>query len=127
MNERGIDIVNVNVDGQWGSVCAETVTTTEADVICKQLGFDYSERILKEPVANGYDPIVLFSIICDGDENNINRCRFNDAINNQQFCSGNQKAGVKCYGQNSQRPGELKKECVPVIFIKIRCRLKLIS
>ena len=46
VNEQGVDIVNVRVNSQWGTICANTVTTSEADVICRQLGYEYSDRVV---------------------------------------------------------------------------------
>ena len=100
VNERGIDIVNVRVNGQWGSICANTVTTLEADVICRQLGYEYSERALRGQSNN---PIALFYLQCDGDETDISRCKLEDSNGQQKSCAGNQKAGVKCFGNRGNR------------------------
>ena len=99
VNERGVDIVNVRVNGQWGGICANTVTTLEADVICRQLGYEYSERIVR---GQSNIPISLFFLQCDGDENDISRCKLEDPKGQQNRCTDNQKAGVRCYGTPSR-------------------------
>ena len=37
--------VLVYVDNDWGAVCARTFTDTEAAVVCRQLGFQYSKSL----------------------------------------------------------------------------------
>ena len=32
-------IVEVNLDGSWGSLCDETFTLVEANLVCKQMGY----------------------------------------------------------------------------------------
>ena len=98
VNEGGIDIVNLRVDGQLGTICADDFTLNEADVICRQLGFQYSNDVLNR---QSFNQIVLFGFKCNGDENRISDCKFEEG---QNRCSGGQAAGVRCYGTSSQ-PG----------------------
>ena len=98
VKEGGIDIVNLRVDGQLGTICADDFTLNEADVICRQLGFQYSNDVLNR---QSFNQIVLFGFKCNGDENRITDCKFEER---QNRCNGGQAAGVRCYGTSSQ-PG----------------------
>ena len=99
VNEGGNDIVYVRVDGQLGTICADDFTLLEADVICYQLGHQYSEGVLN---LQSFSKIVLFGLKCNGDENKISDCKFEER---QSRCSGGQAAGVRCYGNASPQPG----------------------
>ena len=94
VNEGGIDIVNLRVDGQLGTICADDFTLNEADVICRQLGYQYSNDVLKR---QSFSPIVLFGFQCDGDEDKVSDCKFVEPSGRQNHCSGGQAAGVRCY------------------------------
>ena len=104
VNEGGIDIVNVRVDGQLGTICADDFTLNEADVICRQLGYQYSNDVLNR---QSVSPIVLFAVNCNGDEDKISNCKTSVSRNqrDRNRCSGGQAAGVKCYGNASPQPG----------------------
>jgi len=108
VNEGGIDIVNVRVDGQLGTICADDFTINEADVICRQLGYQYSNDVLNR---QSFSQIVLFGLKCDGDENKISDCKFEER---QSRCSGGQAAGVRCYGNASPQPETLTSKPVPI-------------
>ena len=99
VNERGVEIVNVRVNGQWGTICANTVTTLEADVICRQLGYEYSEKVVR---GQSNVDISLFFLQCDGDETDISRCQLKDPNGQQNRCTDNQKAGVRCFGNGGE-------------------------
>ena len=98
VKESGIDIVNLRVDGQLGTICADDFTLNEADVICRQLGYEYSNDVLNR---QSFSQIVLFDFKCNGDESKISDCKFEEQ---QNRCNGGQAAGVRCYGTSSQ-PG----------------------
>ena len=91
--------MNVRVDGKLGTICADDFTLNEADVICKQLGYQYSNDVLNR---QSFSQIVLFGLKCDGDENKISDCKFEERPSR---CSGGQAAGVRCYGNASPQPG----------------------
>ena len=102
VNEGGIDIVNLRVDGQLGTICADDFTLNEADVICRQLGYQYSNDVLNR---QSFSPIVLFGFKCNGDEDKISDCKITETSGSQNRCSGGHAAGVRCYGNASPQPG----------------------
>ena len=102
VNEGGIDIVNVRVDGQLGTICADDFTLNEADVICRQLGYQYSNDVLNRQSSS---TIVLFGFKCNGDEDKISDCKITETSGSQNRCSGGHAAGVRCYGNASSQPG----------------------
>jgi hypothetical protein len=101
VNEGGIDIVNVRAEGQLGTICADDITLNEADVICRQLGYQYSNEVLNR---QSFSPIVLFGFQCDGDENKVSDCKFAESSGRQNRCNGGQAAGVRCFGTQTEKP-----------------------
>merc|ERR1719228_314596 len=107
--QRGIDIVNVKVNGQWGGVCEDAVGLSEADVICKQMGFEQgAETVFKGQMTDTNDPILLFDMKCNGDENHISECKFEDHAEHHHVCQEIQKAGIKCKRQRTRFPSTQK-------------------
>ena len=95
--KNGVGIVNVRINGQWGGVCEDTVGINEADVICRQLGFEQgAENVINGQKTYDDNPILLFDMKCNGDENHISECTFEDHAAHNHACNDIQKAGIKC-------------------------------
>lgn len=96
----------------WGTICDDGWDDKDADVACRQMGYDGgyalasadrggptvpSETTTWAPVAT-----LLSEVACDGDEEKLYYCDFN--YNQAEFgCSHKEDAGVKCY--RSMPPG----------------------
>ena len=101
--KNGVGIVNVRINGQWGGVCEDTVGIKEADVICRQLGFkEGAENIINGQRSDDDNPILLFDMKCNGDENHISECKFEDHAAHDHACNDIQKAGIKCKKSTNQ-------------------------
>ena len=96
------DIVNVAIDGQWGTICADGFGLYEGDVICRQLGYDHLINVLSK---QSFSPILLFDFQCEGDKYSASKCKFVYPTSQQNRCIGGQAAGVKC-GSQKQQPGK---------------------
>ena len=71
---RGGDggIVEVKINNVWGGICDDGFTISEANVLCRQLGFTLgAEQDFEELGEQYHDPINLFGLHCAGDENNV--------------------------------------------------------
>ncbi|XP_017580445.2 scavenger receptor cysteine-rich type 1 protein M130 [Pygocentrus nattereri] len=87
--------VEVNVTGQWGSVCNDGWNITNAEVVCRELGCG-------KPVGangsasfgKGSGPIYLINVRCSGPENIITECSHNKV--QKRNCSHDEDAGVTC-------------------------------
>lgn len=86
-------IVEVYLQGQWGTVCGDTWDIKEATVVCSQLGYldaisaELSTTFGESSELNGH-----FNINCLGNEATIANCSVRKA-SQQSNC---ENAGVRC-------------------------------
>ena len=91
--------VEVNYDGEWGTVCDDGWDYTDARVLCRQLGYRYSGT----PYYNAYfgqgsGSILLDDITCTGSESTLANCGHLRA-DQVRSCSHSEDAGVRCSSQ----------------------------
>jgi len=90
--------VEVNYNGDWGTVCDDGWDDTNAGVVCRQLGFGSSGTAnVSASFGQGSGPILLHSVTCSGSESTLVSCN-NFGINNTRSCSHDRDAGVRCNG-----------------------------
>ena len=79
----------------WGTVCDDYWHLTDADVVCKQLGFASAlEASLGAAFGEGSDPILMDDVACTGIEEKLADCEFPGwEISN---CNHAEDAGVVC-------------------------------
>ncbi len=85
-------LLQVCKDGLWNFMCADSVSSTTAQVACRQLGF--SEFRLAQPRTHTANPPVSntqrfpirLGISCEGFERNLAMC--NGLSRNSSFCTG---------------------------------------
>ena len=88
--------MEVNYNGEWGTVCDDGWDDTDAGVVCRQLGFGSSGTAIGSAgFGQGSGPILLSNIKCTGSELTLTRCG-HLGINITRSCSHGQDAGVKC-------------------------------
>ena len=90
--------LEVFINGSWGTVCDDSWTDINAEVVCRQLGF---ERAIAA-FSNGYfgvgtGPIHLDDVTCLGTEQRLDQCY--SAPWDEHNCIHNEDAGVRCYGK----------------------------
>lgn len=83
--------------GSWGTVCDDEWDLTDADVVCKQLGFPGGayEAFALAYFGEGEVPILLDDVSCDGSEHYLADCNHNGWYNHN--CRHSEDAGVQCY------------------------------
>ena len=90
--------VEVHYNGQWGTVCDDGWSSTDAGVVCRQLGFGtYGSSYSGAYFGQGLGPIWLDSVTCIGNESTLTRCG-HFGVNITRSCSHSEDAGVRCYG-----------------------------
>ena len=93
--------VEVNYNGEWGTVCDDGWDNTGADVVCRQLGFGSSGRAIYRAYLSGFDQgsgsIWLDSVTCTGSESTLARCG-HLGVGITRNCSHSEDAGVRCSG-----------------------------
>ena len=90
--------VEVNYNGEWGTVCDDGWDDTDADVVCRQLGFGtYGYSHNHSYFGQGSGPIWLDNVQCSGSESTLVTC-VHLGFNVTRNCSHSEDAGVRCYG-----------------------------
>ena len=91
--------MEVNYNGEWGTVCDDGWDNTDAGVVCRQLGFGSSGR--STGFGQGSGSIWVDNVACVGDESTLARCG-HLGVNITRSCSHSEDAGVRCYGGQSK-------------------------
>ena len=90
--------VEVNYNGEWGTVCDDGWDDTDAGVVCRQLGFGSAGlAVYSASFGEGSGPIWLDGVLCTGSEPILAKCD-HVGINVVRSCNHSSDAGVKCLG-----------------------------
>ena len=90
--------VEVNYDGQWGTVCDDGWNRIDAVVVCRQLGFgSLATPYNGAHYGQGSGPIWLDSVMCTGSESTLVSCG-HLGVNITRSCDHSEDAGVRCFG-----------------------------
>lgn len=89
-------IVEVNLHGEWGTVCDHGWDMQAANVVCLELGCGFAEFSHGAEFGPGSGLIALNSVQCTGHESSLIHC--NLFLNKNSFCTHENDAGVKCTG-----------------------------
>ena len=89
--------VEVNYNGEWGTVCDDGWDDTDAGVVCRQLGFGSSGMAIGSAgIGQGSGPILLSNILCSGSEPTVFQCGHLGI--NVTACSHAEDSAVRCDG-----------------------------
>ena len=90
--------VEVFYDGEWGTVCDDGFNDTDADVVCRELGYPGATRYsCCAAYGQGNGPIWLNEVACNGTEASLHNCSHNGyGIHN---CVHGDDVGVVCKTQ----------------------------
>ena len=90
--------MEVNYNGEWGTVCDDGWDDTDAGVVCRQLGFGSSGTAIGSAgFGQGSGSILLDNILCSGSELRLTSCG-HLGINVTRSCSHAKDAGITCSG-----------------------------
>eukprot|EP01012_Entosiphon_sulcatum_P059858 TRINITY_DN8448_c0_g1_i1.p1 TRINITY_DN8448_c0_g1~~TRINITY_DN8448_c0_g1_i1.p1 ORF type:complete len:1989 (+),score=221.56 TRINITY_DN8448_c0_g1_i1:23-5968(+) len=84
--------VETRVGAQWGSVCSTGFGMSDADVVCRQLGFFGAARTIPS-FGGGTGPILMTNVECSGTEYDLLECAY-DALTAD--CTHAMDVGVQC-------------------------------
>ena len=90
--------MEINYNGTWGTVCDDNWDLPDAEVVCRQLGFDGAiEALSNAYFGAGADtmPILLDDVICFGNELMLSQCLLPPV--GRHNCRHYEDAGVRCY------------------------------
>ncbi|XP_071945662.1 uncharacterized protein [Antedon mediterranea] len=87
--------VEINIDGEWGTVCDDYFGIEEARVVCRGLNLpEATEAISRAAYGQGSGPIICDNLGCNGNENDLAACSSNGIrIHN---CAHSEDASVYC-------------------------------
>ena len=90
--------MEVNYNGEWGTVCYDGWHSTNTYVICRQLGFGtYGSTYYGANFSQASGPIWLDSVQCIGNESTLSSCG-HLGFNVTRSCRHSEDVGVRCYG-----------------------------
>lgn len=93
--------VEIYYQGQWGTVCDDSWTELNAQVVCRQLGFRGRAEVAPEKVyEEGNGLIQLDEVQCDGTETTLLACTHSQW--RQHDCSHSEDVGVLCHSDANE-------------------------
>ena len=94
--------VEVNYNGEWGTVCDDGWDDTDAGVVCRQLGFGSSGTAIGSAgFGQGSGPIWLDSVTCTGSELTLASCG-HLGVGVTRDCNHSNDVYVMCTGKYSE-------------------------
>ena len=90
--------VEVNYNGEWGTVCDDGWDYYDAYVVCRQLGFGSGSAYSGAYFGQGSGPILLDNVTCTGSESTLANCG-HLGVGVTRSCSHSEDASVRCNRQ----------------------------
>ena len=87
------NVYAVNSNGYLGPVCDDDWTNTDADVVCRQLGFSYGNAVTGSFWGSVPSDFAMDDVNCNGNEMYLQECSYRTSDD----CGSSEGAGVHCY------------------------------
>ena len=91
--------VEINYDGETGTICDHSWSMSDARVLCKSMNFADGEPISASFYGKGKGPIMMSGLGCYGQETSILQCRNQGwkKFDNKECANHSRDASVICY------------------------------
>lgn len=70
--------VEMYVDGNWVTVCADGFDENDAQVVCRELGFGNSKTLVPGAFGSKYYTNSILNLNCTGTEATVKECKFEE-------------------------------------------------
>ena len=88
--------VEIYYNGSWGTVCDNGWDLADANVVCRQLGFEGALKATKlAAFGEGTGKIWMTYVRCTGSESALRECKYS-GVGGYSFCGHYKDAGVVC-------------------------------
>ena len=83
----------------WGTVCDNSFSSSDANVVCTQLGYKFNgtELLSLSEFSQGTGPIFLDELACRGDEQRVMDC--GGSAHGLHTCTHSQDVMIRCIGE----------------------------
>lgn len=94
-NKSNQGVIQINLNGVWGTVCDHNFNMAAANVTCRQLNFVRAERVQFNSALNAEQvfPSLVGNIRCMGDEGALSYCDYSLPADS---CLRNNTVGIIC-------------------------------
>jgi len=90
--------VEVYYNGEWGTVCSAGWDNTDASVVCRQLGYGVSGKVLpSDDYEKGSGSIFLSNVVCSENDQTLAACG-HSGVGIVYGCNHDYDVGVICDG-----------------------------
>ncbi|PIO40294.1 hypothetical protein AB205_0068750 [Aquarana catesbeiana] len=91
--------VEVNIQGEWGTVCDDAWSDKNTEVVCRQLGCPQAptHSVKASSFGAGIGKVWLTDVTCSGEETSLKECKY--SIEEGDICDHRNDVGVICSGE----------------------------